>query len=90
MKTELRFVGVICNECGEETYNVTNWMWTPGDISWMGYLKMFRCAECRHDYVLLFDEHRRFITVFSENWLDNFMQSAGGRKPEFDADEIPF
>lgn len=92
MKTRLEFIGVICAECGKETDYRTDWLVSADVISWLGYTKVFRCMSgCKMDYILLFDHNRRFVSVVSESWIDNFLQSAGSRRPEFrDVDEIPF
>jgi len=76
MKTEIRFTAVICADCGLRTYETVKWLdW--GANNWIGHIRVFRCAPCRLDYVLLFDDKKAFKTVFCESSSENFIHSPG-------------
>lgn len=86
MKTKLKFIGLICVECGDP---VTQEHSTNGtDGCWTGPVKHFHCWVCRRSYILLFSEKRAFVAVLTGPfpWVD--LRSAG--MVQYDPDEIPF
>lgn len=84
---KLKFVGMICPDCGEEIRYVGP---KCEQDTWIGYTRMIWCIawnHCEHRaWILLFDKRKRFVGIVAGD--DSFLRMAGNRI--YDVDEIPF
>ena len=75
---KLRFVGMICPECGDETRFRAWYAIKPDGVTWLGRIRLFRCYPCKLEFLLFFDAQKAFKTVITEQYHEDFVNSCGG------------
>ena len=84
---KLKVIGVICSGCGGPAPKIAGKK-EHSDV-FMGSFRLCRCWHCLVDYLILYDDSGNLITVMPDYSTENFMYSAGSKKPEW-WEDIPF